>query len=192
MILVIDGYNVLKQALYNKKITEKERSAFIRILDVYARKKELDIVLVFDGGSYGATARERIGVIVIIYSGAKESADAIIMQRLAELKGRDVLMVSSDRQLRKQAAHMGFHSIGSMEFYTLLIEQQESSVPEQKGGVLIKMTTNENPELDELMAQSMMQGVNKKSAHRDNADKKSSVKTLPKKQRTLLKKVRKL
>ena len=74
MILVIDGYNLLKQIFPGiKESLEKQRLQFIRQLSYYKSKKTdiKDIVVVFDAGPSSHATREVRSGIVVVYSGQK-------------------------------------------------------------------------------------------------------------------------
>lgn len=189
MILIIDGYNVLKQVRPSKKISDDERALFIRALDIYGRKKRLDIIVAFDGGPYGSSAREREGDVLVFYSGARQSADALIIEQVAKFKGQDVLVVSSDRSVRQQALALGVKSISALDFYEIF-DQRVSVKKQEKGGAPVKMTQSENNELDELMKQTTTRGVSKIE---DAVNRRNTLaQTLSKEQKKLLKKIRKL
>ncbi len=61
MVIVIDGYNVLKQ-LHDEIVSSEERSRYITTLKRYAKKKTHTIILVFDAYVKQALGKLPIGV----------------------------------------------------------------------------------------------------------------------------------
>ena len=121
MILLIDAYNVLKQLKPSVQISERERKSFIEQLGQYAKKKQHKIVLVFDGGPYDRATQERIAGLYIVYSGALETADAYIKRYLKEHKSLDILLISSDNELRSTAARFNIESMRAPDFYKIML-----------------------------------------------------------------------
>ena len=80
MKLVIDGYNLLKNILKIQYVSLRERDQFLKRLSLYAEKKSVQILIVFDGGDVNFNYSERAYGIEIIYSGFIDSADDVIMR----------------------------------------------------------------------------------------------------------------
>ena len=93
MILLIDGYNLIKNVLGVSSITSKDKSDFIRKLDSYAKQKNHKVILVFDGGGYSFPFTEKIGLVKVIYSGYKQSADDFIKNYIKENKNQNLLLL---------------------------------------------------------------------------------------------------
>lgn len=124
MIVVIDGYNLLKQIFPGAKGTlEKQRDQFIRQLGYYKQKKAQDIkeiIVVFDAGPFGHATREVKHGIVVVYSGQRSSADDWIIDFTARKKSEEILVVTMDRKLINLCGKNGASALGSLEFYALL------------------------------------------------------------------------
>ncbi len=156
MIIIIDGYNLLKQRFFAQEISEKQRNAFIAQVGIYAKRKAHKIVVVFDGGPYEWANKERMSGVYVVYSGTNETADEYIKRYLDQHRAQDLLLVSSDRELNVHASHLDIPSIGSHDFYQLLLE----AVREKKGeivapeGTIKKLHESESEELDALMEQA--------------------------------------
>src|SRR5579862_3602860 len=101
MIIVIDGYNLLKHIfLSDKKSFEKQHQIYIRQLAYYKHKKQAeikDMLIVFDAGPERHATREVKSGIVIIFSGQKSSADAWITDYTKRHKGQEILVVTTDK-----------------------------------------------------------------------------------------------
>lgn len=186
MHIIIDGYNVLKQALGSKMVSDSQRRAFINMLGKYAEKKNHHIVVVFDGGPDVWPSQEKDHGILVAYSGIKQSADDEIKK--AVLQKPHVLLVTSDNELKAVAKHETM-IMDSLEFYALV---KQELMPREKPvhGILRKTSTEENPLVDELMrkdSQTIYKGEGQESKER-----KARGQTLSKKERAYLQKLKKL
>lgn len=195
MIIIIDGYNVLKQALHKIEVSPSAKDHFIGQLSVYVKKKGHAVLVIFDGGSSEIPDRERIGGVTVIHSGIHESADDWIKKYAHHHRGHDLLLVSTDRELGAAVRRMGVASIDAMDFY-LLLQQQAHGRNANKGSrqqITVKTAEHEMPELDELMRQAsgiihakLDDMVEKKE------NRKSAAYTASKRERAMLKKLKKL
>ena len=186
MHIIIDGYNVLKQALGNKTISDGQRRAFINMLGKYAEKKNHHIVVVFDGGPDAWPSQEKDHGILVVYSGIQQSADDLIKKAL--IQKPHVLLVTSDNELKAAAKH-GTMVIDSLEFY-MLVKQEFITRDKPSKGTLHKTSKEENPLIDELMrkdSQSMYKGESE-----ENNERRSKGQTPSKKERAFLQKLKKL
>lgn len=140
MIIVIDGYNLLKQIFpHVKGRIDKERNAFIRQLGYYKSRKPKDIkelIVVFDAGPFGHATREVHEGVVVMFSGQKSSADDWIIEYAETHKNEDLLIVTMDRKIIQACEKSGATTLGSIDFYgimqSFLLDQaaQELSTPE--------------------------------------------------------------
>ncbi len=156
MILVIDAYNMLKQLVPERDISQSQRTQFITILKRYVQRKKHAIILVFDGGSYQWLHKEQYGNIQVIYSGLQQTADDYISYYLTEHQYKDMLLVSADHELTGLAATLSIPSIDPMDFYTL-IQQTLLSDDKQElyEGILVKMHhTAAHEDIDSVMEQA--------------------------------------
>jgi len=128
MVIVIDAYNVLKQKKTDY-ISQAERERFIALLDAYAQRKKHEITVVFDGGTSDRLERMMHGLVTIIYSGGRSTADDIIVNLIPRLHVNNALIVTSDRAICKCAYKYQVPTIdpGVFTFYVER-EQPESQV----------------------------------------------------------------
>lgn len=155
MRIIIDGYNMLKSVLDVREISEHERSIFLAQLGRYARRKGHKIMVVFDGGPYQWTHKEVQFDVQVIYSGMHESADEYIHEYLIDHQTKDMLLVTSDHELRLMGSALGITSITAQDFHQLVQEALQPAVkPEVHAGQLVKLTEQENKELDALMIEA--------------------------------------
>ena len=155
MILLIDGYNVIKQKLGKSYVSDDERESFISMLGRYAKKRQHDIILCFDGGDSMYPFNEKMHGITINYSGYNESADCVIKELLKKYKNKDTLLVSSDRELKDYAKINNVESIDSSFFYSRVTEKLSGNVFKKVSGEVQKLDSeNNDEELDQLMEQA--------------------------------------
>ena len=197
MIIVIDGYNVLKQSLKKKQIADKAKNQFIAQLNRYGTKKNHDMVVVFDGGISSWPEKEHSGTVTVVHSGTRESADDYIMRYLDEHKSKELLLISTDRSLGQHAWNLNIESIDAVDFYQLLQEEIEPDDATHRSTQehAVKLTQREYPELDELMHQASKNVVPKKETNSDQqraAPTQRPGQTISKKERRMLKKIKKL
>ena len=119
--LIIDGYNLIRSSpslsAAESSSLEEGREALIERLTAYKRIKAWAITVVFDAGRgpHLAEKRETARGVQIVYSGAGETADQVIV-RMARRMGEKAVVVTSDRALAGLAAAAGATVIDSPEF----------------------------------------------------------------------------
>ncbi len=153
MNIIIDGYNLLKQLFTNKTISEQERSRFIKKAADYAHKKNHTLYIVVDAGPYQRITKEHHGPVVVIYSGYKDSADDVIRRYAEEQMLKNMLVVTTDRELNAWVDQLGVPSIDSLDFYGFMKEQAPTVGGFKKvSGAAQKLRPEESSdELDMLM-----------------------------------------
>lgn len=161
MIIVIDAYNVLKQALHAQHISEADRMRFIKQVGVYGNLKGHKMIVVFDGGAHERPNQERIHGVYVVYSGTRESADDYIREYLQNHRALDLLVVSCDRQICSWAAKSNIPSLESLDFYRLLhmsLQGKEESQMQSKARQAFKTSKGEESEIDILMYETPVEG----------------------------------
>ena len=151
MIILIDGYNVLKQRDPSIYVEDSARDQFIRSLGAYHKRRGHHIVLIFDGGIYPWPILETKTGIEVIYAGYRKTADDYIKYYIAEHHKEDLLLVSSDRELGLWASKHDIASIDSLSFYDILTEAMADGNYKQKSRSIVKTTATDDPFLDALM-----------------------------------------
>ena len=192
MQIVIDGYNLIKQLFNVSKVSEKKRDAYVRELATQTQAKGHTLIIVFDGGSYGFPTKESHNGCTVMYSGYKESADDVIKQYVSDNRHLELLVVTSDREIRDFVHNLGVDTLDSPSFSKLLSQettegpQQMSIAPNARS---TKTSTQDDPELDALMSQvsDAMEKDDAPKASRDSNARKQS-----KKDKKLHKKLSKL
>lgn len=151
MIIIIDGYNILKNIYPQQYISGHQRANFIKQLTAYASKKQHSIVLVFDGGSSFHPYQEVFDLVTVVYSGTYQSADEYIKNFFKQHSKQSVLAVTSDRSIITVAKQCHIISMGALDFYSLLQDTLLPEPPKKKLSILQKISEDSNLELDALM-----------------------------------------
>jgi len=119
--LIIDGYNLIRNspslAQIDRQDIEEGREALISRLAEYRKVRRFPITVVFDGAGFyhlSATAETRMG-IRILYSHRGQTADEVIVS-LASQKGRETVVVSSDRGICDRLKSTGTVCVSSEVF----------------------------------------------------------------------------
>jgi predicted RNA-binding protein with PIN domain len=168
MIIVIDGYNVLKQVITTHVIGAQECKVFITLLGRYAFHKKHVIVLVFDGGPHEWPHSERTAAVQVVYSGARQTADDYISSYLEKHKNQEIVLVSSDNELNSIASDKGIASIDSSSFYALfkdtinsdnndtdtVAQQRSKNRANGRENGIVKLHNDSSTEFDEYMEQA--------------------------------------
>lgn len=191
MYILVDGYNVLKQTAQELEISERRRQQFINQMRIYAHNKGHQITVVFDGGPDVWPTRHQKQGVIIIYSGTKQSADDVIKKIIDETKNKELLVVSSDNELGRYAMHNNATIMESMVFYTILMQAQKPESKNKKD-VFVKTSSAHNPFMDQLIQESRMPAHTKDEQDVYDNKRKSPADRPSKKERELLKKVKKL
>lgn len=141
MIIIIDGYNLLKQIFPNVKgRLDPQRDMFIRQLGYYKHKKLNDIkeiIVVFDAGPFSHATREIKHGVVVMFSGQKSSADDWIIEYVQKHRNDELLVVTNDRKIVSASENCNAVTLSSNDFYQILQkvlyqDRVEDSLPEMK------------------------------------------------------------
>src|SRR3990167_10499893 len=193
MILMIDGYNLIKQVETTALISAELRASFIVRLAQYAQAKRLNLLLIFDGGERGQISE--LG-IQVIYAGERETADDVIRKLLQQFRRRGlqdhVLLITSDRELQRQAQTAHATSLATLKFYELLLrfERRPAAVSSNSVPLDYMIYSSNATELDTIMLAGSQQLPADKltGTALPNANKQSKIRSQASKQTRKLKK----
>lgn len=191
MIILIDGYNVLKINNQQQFISEQQRARFVNQLNSYAKRKGHTVILVFDGGPSFYTSHETHDLVTVFYSGTYQSADEYIKNYINQHSKKSMLIVSSDRSITHTAAQHTKVFMDAHDFYQLLLNSLAPVIAPKQARGLQKMSEEDNPELDTLM-QSIGTVSYKKDDLHEPANPHSKRNKLSKEERKVLQKIKKL
>jgi predicted RNA-binding protein with PIN domain len=193
MILVIDGYNILKRQHGVQFVDEVVRKRFIHGLAGYARYSGNKVLVVFDGGAHDDAYDDYGRSVQVVYSGTRETADDYIKRYIKTHAHKDLMLVTSDRELNRIADRYEVPSLDAHEFVRVLTysAQERAAGNTTLNAPIIKLSEEIIPELDEVMEQASKM-VPQKSDDVGISDRRSVAQKISKKERELLKKVKKL
>lgn len=155
MIIVIDGYNLLK-LIHGPNLSETERSAFVNLMGRYIKKRNHKIIVVFDAGPCTYPMKEKSHGVQIIYSGEYQTADDVIVKFVQDNPNKEIVVITKDREIIGNVAMLSKEAIDPLEFYSKV--RQAFAPKEQKQldqeGSLIKLTDDSDDDLDALMQEA--------------------------------------
>ena len=200
MVLLIDGYNLLKSVYsHHKGRLDKQREQLIRQLGYYKEKKSAikDIIAVFDGGIFPHPSREVHNGIVTIFAGYKSNADRWIIGYVDRNQHREIMVITRDREIIRKCESLGAQILSTHEFYDLFQNALLEDVAEQQSDDGdTKRFDGEQDEssdaLDILMEQASLQAFDKNEEEYAQPDRKGASHHLSKKDKKRLKKIEKL
>lgn len=119
MPYIIDGNNLIGSSPDISLEDSNSRKEIVAIVKKFQKKKNSKIIVVFDGEPDNFTSEENpTEKIVIKYPPIGDSADDEIKRILEGYTYfRDVILVTSDRELKNVAKKKGVKVINSIEFY---------------------------------------------------------------------------
>ena len=122
MPLVVDAYNVLQTVgVLPKELAHIELAGLIGLL-TNSRYRHDHTWLVCDGGPRKAGLQRPTGHITVQYSGPEQEADDVIEHRIAAAPApKQLMVVSSDRRLRKAARTRRCRIVDSPRFLETLL-----------------------------------------------------------------------
>lgn len=209
MIVIVDGYNLLKQVFHKiKGKLDLQREQLINELSIYKNKKYPEIkemVLVFDGGTEKHAERQVRNGIIIVFAGQKQSADDYILDFVQKNKNQELLLVTKDIELKRLCAQYNVDSIDVFDFYDIvkncILSDIEDNIKNININNLYKLEQDVYEEeqlkgfnlknskaLDVLMAQSDLE-YKKEDLLKNKKDKLSK---MSKKDKSVYKKIKKL
>lgn len=158
MIIVIDAYNYIKSVTSERFIDESSINRWISTFQDYVRLRGNKVVLVFDAGPFFYQTTENHGGVQVIYAGQRQTADDALKIWVERHVGQDILLVTSDRQVRDHAQNLQVVSISSQDFYKVFnsLMRQEHHYEQKMTQTIHKTKQNEQVDfdLDRLMEQA--------------------------------------
>lgn len=210
MIIIIDGYNLLKQLHpNNKENLEFHKKVLLRKLSVYKKVKQADIkeiIVVYDGGCFNHATREIHHGIVTLEAGYKRSADDWIIEYVDRYKNQEITIVSMDRALCLTCEQHGAFSIGVFDFAQALNQVIKNAQAGTEGEPILTTDTQklqdenydiniefpqEPTNLDDLMQEGAHMHIPQKKERSDLSQTKKSP-PLSKQEKLMVKKMKKI
>jgi len=152
MILVIDGYNLLKK-IHGLDVSEVQRSAFVNLMGRYIKKRQHKVMVFFDGGPYYYPSAEKQKGVTVWYSGQNQSADDLIVAYAQEHRNKEMLVVTLDRELCNKVGESRVETVEPLFFYELvhaICHPEKKSAPASYADIY-KFSEDNDPEIDKIM-----------------------------------------
>lgn len=134
---IIDGYNLLKSPAFHTPgnlSLEARRDHLIRRLKSYAGSKRCRVIVVFDNSVQSkqiSTGVESKTISVKFTKPSREADDLIKELIRKEEQARNLIVVSSDREICNSAKDHGIRSLSSEEFCNLMHGRERTSTPKK-------------------------------------------------------------
>jgi predicted RNA-binding protein with PIN domain len=119
--ILIDGYNLIRQSAALATIDAADildgRNALLQLLAAYRKLKRHRITVVFDGmdAAWGTPERDHYQGITVVFSRQGESADNVIKRMSAALREK-AMVVTSDRDIINAVERSGCAVISAPAF----------------------------------------------------------------------------
>jgi predicted RNA-binding protein with PIN domain len=204
MIVIVDGYNLLKHLFPKEKgKLDKHRDLIVSQLGFYKKKKEgkiKEIVLVFDGGHWSHATREIRHGITVIFSGQDQNADDWIVDYVERMKGEELLVVTRDKELISRCSTYA-EAVSVVDFYDIvqnvlldevsedLKKSSESGIKKYEQEDKVGVPEIHSEALDVLMKQISLEGYDKLE---ERVASRQKTETPSKKDKKRLSKIKKL
>ena len=155
MIIIIDGYNVLKK-IHGQHVSDMQKSAFVNLLGRYIKRRNHKILVMFDGGPDQFPSKEKQKGIFVWHSGFKQSDDDLIIAYAQEHKTQELLVVTLDREICQKVGECRVETIDPVLFYHKVVEVCEPTKTgeEVSTDTIIKMAQDSDEGLDALMIEA--------------------------------------
>jgi len=133
--IIIDGYNLIHKIPYLKSLLhtslEQARERLINLLTSYGIKRNIEIVIVFDGNLMRSSHSPSRPKVKVMFSKPLQKADQLIKSLIEQTKHKRLLtIVSSDREIARFAKVCGCGVESSDEFYKALKRKPKAKVNE--------------------------------------------------------------
>ncbi len=118
MIIIIDGYNLLRAMHFREKgKLTRERTQLIAQLGQFKAVRGHEILIVFDAGPAMHATREIINGVVVMFSGQGSNADDWILEYVKRESQKEKLLISRDRTLVDMCKNYGTEQLDPEAFY---------------------------------------------------------------------------
>ena len=151
MHYLIDGHNLIGQ-MDGLELSDPddEQKLLVRLRRWTVANPRRQITLFFDGGIFRGKAKHLSdSLITVIFSSRKQTADALIIKELSQLKNpQEFTLVTSDAEIRRHAKQRRVAMIRSQKFAADLIKEEQTRLRSDKPAARPK-PLKEEPKLSE-------------------------------------------
>jgi predicted RNA-binding protein with PIN domain len=137
MHYLVDGNNVMAQTVGWRKDKPAARKRLIHALARFVAVHKVKVKVVFDGVPDDEFPEGRkFKSVNVLYARPGSDADSRIKDLVRKSSNkRDMIVISSDRDLAAHAKNQGAKVISAGQFRALLEEATEKAIPSDKAGV---------------------------------------------------------
>jgi predicted RNA-binding protein with PIN domain len=147
MPYIIDGNNLIGSSPDIGIDDPQGREKLIVLVEKYQNRKKNNIILVFDGEPKDSAYETKVNnKLKVVYPRYGESADITIKNILDDYNNfKDVVLITSDRELKTFAKKKGAKTVNSIEFYYELkrVYKLHNKVEKNKKKIDIEVSSNE-------------------------------------------------
>lgn len=131
MPIIVDGYNLLRSVQKDEEYYDMDEAVMCAIISEYLKRTRMHGHVVFDGtGPRDKTALGGLENMEVYFSGPDLDADTIIIERIeANTAPKNLIIVSSDREIRTAATRRKATSIPSDVFWLTVVKQLDRKLP---------------------------------------------------------------
>jgi len=124
MHVLIDGHNLIGKLSDISLADRDDETKLLRRIQRYRARTGRRVTVFFDGGAvYKPGSTRKIGGITIRYAPHGVTADALIIKQLRrERNPKEVLVVTSDREIQRAAKDVRAKIVSSAEFADILAD----------------------------------------------------------------------
>jgi len=128
MAYMIDGHNLIPKVRGLRLNMLDDEEALIQLLQDFCRTQRKTVDVYFDRAAAGHAGEKRYGLVTAHFVREGSTADQAIISRLRKLKkaARNVIVVSSDRQIVSEVRSVGALPLRSEDFARMLIQDIEN------------------------------------------------------------------
>ncbi len=128
MAYIIDGHNLIPKVRGLRLNMLDDEEALIQLLQDFCRTQRKTVEVYFDRAVAGHAGKKRYGLVTAHFVREGSTADQAIILRLRKLKkaARNVIVVSSDRQIVSEVRSVGALPLRSEDFARMLIQDIEN------------------------------------------------------------------
>jgi len=136
MPFLVDGSNLAGAARDRRLGLPRDEQELVRRLAGFAEARRTSLRVVFDGpaaGRGGAGRARRAGRVGVLYSGSGRIADDVIVDLVSSHRSpSDLIVVTSDRDLRSRVRAAGGRVMGCVEFSETLRRSGATRMSDEK------------------------------------------------------------
>ena len=147
MPFIIDGYNLLRSVQGYEEYASYDEEMLCRVLSEYLKRVRNQGQIIFDGiGPPDKSGLGGIENLEVYFSGEDLEADDVIEDKIISSSApKNLIIITSDREIRIAASHRKCTSVPSDIFWLSLTEQLEKKLPirepkEKREGITEKET----------------------------------------------------